>query len=158
MVTSPHIPQIDTVPSKLLLLKLFEGEKTIEQIAADCGISVIDLANCVSQPDHLDCLRRLIHLHDTRVAALLSSGRAHAAARLADIAANDNGNETCRKACVELLRSSGSAPDAPNAAESTSRSPMQPPPAPTEAMILRVLGKLGSEDREPFEDDERQEN
>ena len=158
MVTSPHIPETDTVQSTLLLLKLFQGEQTIEQIAAECGMSVIDMATWVAEPDHLDCLRRLIRLHDTRAQALLSSGRAHAAARLAGIAVNDNGNETCRKACVELLRSSASAPDGPDNAESASKSPMQPPPAPTEAMILRVLGKLGAEDRESFEDDERQED
>ena len=158
MVMNPDTPQIDTVRDKLLLLKLFQGEQTIEQIAADCGMSVIDLANWVAQPDHLDCLRRLIRLHETRAQALLSSGRAHAAARLAGIAVNDNGNETCRKACVELLRSSGSALDGSDTAESASKSPMQPPPAPTEAMILRVLGRLGTEDGESFEDDERQED
>ena len=152
MSTKPHFSRMSKARGRLLLLKLCQGGQTVEQIAADFGMTEIDLANWIAGPGRLASLQKLMRLHEVRAQALLSSGRADAAARLASIAVNNERNETCRKACLDNLKSSTPVLPDPNPGEPNS--PMQPPPVPTETMILRALETLGAQDLDSYEDNQ----
>lgn len=133
--------------SRKLLQLLCEAQTDILDLAAQEKLSFAKLTAWLNDTATQTTLDGMCRLNDLRAQLLISRYRTLAAARLFELAKDDGGGETARKACVDLLNASlalpilqPELPDNDNDAESAR------PSVSVEEMhrFLAALGQLGA--------------
>jgi hypothetical protein len=96
--------KLSKVRSDLALEMLLQGEKTLAQIAEALDVPLRTIADWAMNP--LTCRRAFSfsRLHTARAAVFANSLKSNATVSLYAMAKSEDGGETARKACVDLLK------------------------------------------------------
>lgn len=95
---------VSTQRIERLTKALFDGQRDLSDLAAQEGMTLTRLAAWAHEPMTIESLEGLCRLSDVRAQLLVSRYRTLAAARLFELAKNEEAHETARKACVDLLK------------------------------------------------------
>lgn len=87
-----------------LLQTLYEAQSDLSDLAKSEDMTLAALAAWGNEKLTIDALEGLCRLNDTRAQLLVTRYRTLAAAKLFELAQQDSGGETARKACVDLLK------------------------------------------------------
>ncbi len=87
-----------------LFLALYNTQEDLTELSESERMTLGDLAMWAKQPETAASLEGLCLLNDVRAQLLVGRYRTLAAARLFELAKNEEGGESSRKACVDLLK------------------------------------------------------
>lgn len=93
----------DDIDRATLLERLLDPAGDAATIASSLGISLEQFATIMQDASVRRTLDGLVDIHEARTRILLSQLRMNAVIGLARLAANEDGGESVRKACVDLL-------------------------------------------------------
>lgn len=146
--SSNHAPDHGNVPDWLgaVASELIDGEIGPIELAERSGLTLIELAQWASARNGARLLEGLARLAELRARMVIARYRATAAASLIEMATRNDGSETARKACVDLLRLTPDITPPPSSPDAGATNGGEPAglPAPSEAAILEALEALGA--------------
>lgn len=128
--------------------RLLEGESDVQALAKAVGVSVEKLAGWAERPEARRRLSGLRWLADMQAQMILSRYRVTAAARLVQLAGQQEDAELARKACVELLKAdlAGRAGRDTGEPDRNAGDPADSAPSAKEqANVLKALEQLGAD-------------
>lgn len=118
-----------------LLLRVYEAREDPLAVAEAFDLSLEELATWAGRDRTMRSLRGLRLVADMQTQLILSRYRLTAAAKLLQLASQEESSETARKACVDLLKTELTFPEADAANE--------PGAAVDEHNVLKALAELG---------------
>lgn len=121
-----------------LLRAVYEAERDPRGVAEAFGLTLEELAQWAGRERTMRALRGLRLVADMQTQLILSRYRLTAAAKLVQLAGQDDSGELARKACVDLLKTELSFPGTDATADGEGGEV-------DEAKVLAVLRELGEQ-------------
>ena len=120
-----------------LLLRVYEAKEDPRGVAEGFGMTLEELALWAGRERTMRALRGLRLVADMQTQLILSRYRLTAAAKLVQLAGQDESAETARRACVDLLKAELSFPEGEVGDAGEVADPRE---------VLEALGRMGEGD------------
>jgi len=133
---------INSKRSERLMHSLYEAQQDLDELARQEKLTLTRLANWANDSQTIATLDGLCRLNDVRAQLLVSRYRTLAAARLFELAKDEEAGELARKACVDLLKV---CLIPPTGGEGAGERAEAAPGVIDESAVRRLLGELGRE-------------
>ncbi|MEX2672545.1 MAG: hypothetical protein WD294_10585 [Phycisphaeraceae bacterium] len=127
-----------------LLMRIYEAEQDPRSVAEGFDMTLEELAKWAGQQRTMHALKGLRLVADMQTQLILSRYRLTAAARLVQLANQDDSGELARKACVDLLKTELTF----TTTETEEPTKADAPPI-SETQVLKALEELGRTSEKP---------